>query len=129
MLAFQIKADGIDIEWKEPIYKSDGMNGRIQIGEHKRKIRGILVNENAAQGSNMAAEDSGRKNHGSHKLTILFEPWIRPEYLTEFYTKDKKQYRIVEVVNVDNLDLYYSITCIQTNVKMKGYKNHETRQT
>lgn len=121
MLTTQIEANGIELFWKEPQYKSDGMNGQLKVGDCEKCVKGILVTASGRQGSNMNMTDSGRKNPGTHTLTILYDECLRPEYLTEFYTRDNKQYRVVDVENVDNLNLYFSITLIHTNAKMKGY--------
>lgn len=119
----QIEANGVKLFWSEIQYESDGMNGKRMVGEKRRHVKGIIVTASGRQGSNMNMTDSGRKNAGTHTLTILYDKCIKPEYLTEFCTEDNKQYRVVSVENVDNLDLYYSITLIYTENRMEGYEH------
>lgn len=124
-LEIEIEANGIMMHWKEPVYAPDGMGGQLMIAENKHKVKGIIVTTRNGGGSNMSMPDSGRKEPGTHTLTILYDKRIRPEYLTEFYTDDNKQYRVVSVTNVDNLNLYYTIELKYTQAKMKGYRDGE----
>lgn len=122
-LLSEIEANGITVHWKEPIYEPDGMNGYIKVRENKRTVRGILIN--AVGGSdNMSMTDSGRKEVGTHTLVILFDKCIRPEYLTEFYTHDNEQYRIVNVQDENNLHVAYNISCIHTPKRLEGYNGN-----
>lgn len=121
-LIYELEANGIDIELRMPIYKSDGMNGKIKEKEEKINVRGILATYNGGSG-NMNMTDSGRKQTGTHKLTILYSEKVRPEYLTEFYTKDNQQYRVVDIQNVNNFNIAFSIECIHTYKRMEGYEN------
>lgn len=115
----KIEECGITVHWKEPIYKSDGMNGYTKVGEETRKVKGILTNE-SGQG-NMTMTDSGRKESGTHTLVILYCKDIKPEYLTYFYTDDNQQYRVVETKDINNLHLAYTISLIHTKKEMSGY--------
>lgn len=123
-LRAQIERNGIDIDVSLPQYKSDGANGKVLQGYKNHCIKGILVNASEATAqTNMNMSDSGRKDPASHTLIVLYNKHVDLKYMSEFKVKDNRAYRVTLIENVDNLDLYYRITCKPTRQVMEGYDN------
>lgn len=123
-LRAQIERNGIDIDINIPKYKSDGANGRVLQGYEHHCIKGILINaSNATTQTNMSISDSGRKDPSSHTLIVMHHTHVPIQYMSEFAVKDNRSYRVTLIENVDNMDLYYRITCLPTRQVMEGYKD------
>lgn len=119
-LAFQIESYGVWLHFYESVYTSDGMNGKLQSGSKKKTVKGIIT-ATGQSGGDMNKTDSGRKRSQTHTLTLLYDKHHRPEYWSEFWTHDNKQYKVVSCDNVDNADLYFSIGLKYTDAYMEGY--------
>lgn len=127
-LALEIERNGIYLKANVPAYEPDGMNGYYNVGNKDVKIKGIIVNSSAnSTGSEMSTDDAKRLYSDTHNMIILYDPCLRLEYNTIFYTEDNRQYKVVKVENVDNLDLYYQVALKYTNNHMKGYNSNGER--
>lgn len=117
-----IARNGIWISLPVPVYKDDGMNGRILVRNDIKKVKGIITS-NSNNTKEMLQSDAGRRGPGQYLLTILYDPCLCLEYNTLFVVGNK-QYKILHIDNVNNMDIVYQIDLAYTNRHMEGYENN-----
>lgn len=127
----------IQLEWQlnhygqkytlfEPLYTSDGANGKLQSGEKRHEVKAIFVN-GSVSGRQMQTDDGYRRRGGSAVtpyLLVLYDKKIRPEYLTKTWGQDGRVYEIVDWNNVDSLNVYWRFALRSTEKYMERYDNH-----
>lgn len=118
-LEIEIKRIGKKYTFKQDLFDDDGMNGKIPSGQIKKKIRGILQNTN---GTGMSVTESGRTYNQTHTFVCLFDKCVM--YADTFYSKNGKQYRVLKVENVGELDLYLMVSCRETDAHLERYDNN-----
>lgn len=120
--AHQFARNGVYVVLHVPVYRDDNLGGRILTDKKDIKVQGIITKASSGK-SEMIANDAGKRGANEYILTILYDPCLEIEYNTHV-TYGNKQYKILTVDNVAEMNVVYQIRMSSVPKHMEGYEHH-----
>lgn len=104
---------------KRKLYEEDGLNGFTVSGE-KEVVSNKKMIFIVSTSANQIIVEGGRKVTVSAKLIFPYEDGI-DIIMGDYLVKDDRTYYVVDCVNVDGLNAYYSVSLTGNLKELNGY--------